>query len=101
MGRLMPPDTSNEAKVCRRSWMLGDVLVEIALSEVGDRRRGPALVSLLQRITAGVYLALQTLGFIAGGSDAPGRIVADEVAPAPPLEGVVKCVKVLRPLSRT
>ena len=46
--------------------------------------------SRFPKITAGVDLALEALGLVAGSQCAPTRVVADEVAPAPALEGIIQ-----------
>ena len=62
---LLPVDALRGGALAR------DVVLEEAGAEVGDGRRGAAVLVGADRICAAVDLALQALGFLARGRRAP------------------------------
>ncbi len=69
---------------------LRDVLLGVAHDQILDGRRDPAVVTGRERIATAVNLALQAFRLVTRDGHRPCRIVADIVAPAPRLEGVIE-----------
>lgn len=65
--------------------LLGDVLGEVALDEVGNGWGGPALVALVERVRPAVDLALQPPRLVPRGRDRSGGMITDRIAAAPRL----------------
>lgn len=65
---------------CRVGRLLGDMLLKVALHEISNGGR----------IATGIDLALEVPCLVAGRVDAPSRVVSDEIAPAPTLEGIIE-----------